>query len=93
MTPQVLQNDLENVAQLGEKIKCLVFDEAHKARGNHAYCQVIRKLTTGGHKYFRVLALSATPGCNVNDVIEVTVNLLTFLRFVVKLSCRWLKIC
>jgi len=81
----VLQNDLENVAQLGEKIKCLVFDEAHRAKGNHAYCQVIRKLTAGGHQYFRVLALSATPGCNVNDVIEVTVDLLTFQRFVVKL--------
>lgn len=75
----MLQNDLENVAQLGEKIKCLVFDEAHRAKGNHAYCQVIRKLTAGGHQYFRVLALSATPGCNVNDVIEVTVYLFVLL--------------
>ncbi|KAL1502251.1 hypothetical protein ABEB36_007419 [Hypothenemus hampei] len=76
VTPQVLQNDLENVAQLGEQIKCLVFDEAHKAKGNHAYCQVIRKLLSTNHHNFRVLALSATPGCNVNDVSEVVHNLL-----------------
>lgn len=72
----MLQNDLEKLAELGPKIKCLVFDEAHKARGNHAYCQVIRKLLANNHKYFRVLALSATPGCNVNDVAEVAQNLL-----------------
>lgn len=89
----MLQNDLENVAQLGEKIKCLVFDEAHRAKGNHAYCQVIRKLTAGGHQYFRVLALSATPGCNVNDVIEVTGLTVNFSKiYKVKLGCRWLKI-
>ncbi|CAH1126723.1 unnamed protein product [Ceutorhynchus assimilis] len=76
VTPQVLQNDLEKVAQLGPKIKCLVFDEAHKARGNHAYCQVIRKLLSNNHKNFRVLALSATPGSRVNDVSEVIHNLL-----------------
>ncbi|KAH1000743.1 hypothetical protein HUJ04_013037 [Dendroctonus ponderosae] len=76
VTPQVLQNDLDKVAQLGKSIKCLVFDEAHKARGNHAYCQVIAKLLKNGHKYFRVLALSATPGGNINDVAEVVNNLL-----------------
>ncbi|XP_066258495.1 Fanconi anemia group M protein [Euwallacea similis] len=76
VTPHVLQNDLETVTQLGGKIKCLVFDEAHKARGNHAYCQVIRKLTSSNHKYFRVLALSATPGGSVKDVTEVAQNLL-----------------
>ncbi|XP_050307869.1 Fanconi anemia group M protein [Anthonomus grandis grandis] len=76
VTPQVLQNDLETLSQLGGTIRCLVFDEAHKARGNHAYCQVVRKLVEDGHKYFRVLALSATPGSNTNDVSEVVQNLL-----------------
>ncbi|XP_030761438.1 uncharacterized protein LOC115886430 [Sitophilus oryzae] len=76
ITPQILQNDLNSITELGEGIKCLVFDEAHKARGNHAYCEVIRRLVAQNHKYFRVLALSATPGNNVNDVLEVIQNLM-----------------
>ncbi|XP_076260216.1 FA complementation group M isoform X2 [Rhynchophorus ferrugineus] len=75
VTPQVLQNDLNKIAELGGNLKCLVFDEAHRARGNHAYCEVIRRLVSQDHKYFRVLALSATPGNNVNDVLEVIQNL------------------
>lgn len=74
ITPQVLQNDLPIVLELGEQIKCLVFDEAHKAKGNHAYCEVIKRLENA--KYFRVLALSATPGNNTTDVMEVMTNLL-----------------
>lgn len=61
ITPQVLQNDLSILSELGLEIKCLVIDEAHKAKGNHAYCEVIRKLKVL-NKFFRVLALSATPG-------------------------------
>jgi ERCC4-related helicase len=56
-------------------IKCLVFDEAHRAKGNHAYCEVIRKLSPK-NKLFRVLALSATPGNSSRDVLEVMRNLL-----------------
>lgn len=70
ITPQILQNDLERIADVGAKIRCLVFDEAHKARGKHAYCEVVRKLMTT-NKYFRILALSATPGASISDVLEV----------------------
>nr|XP_023019452.1 Fanconi anemia group M protein [Leptinotarsa decemlineata] len=75
ITPQILQNDLDKFQDLGTKIKCVVFDEAHRAKGNHAYCEVIRKLVAT-NKYFRVLALSATPGGTINDVLEVVRNLL-----------------
>ncbi|CAG9813734.1 unnamed protein product [Phaedon cochleariae] len=75
ITPQILENDLDTFQDLGPRIKCIVFDEAHKARGNHAYCEVIRKLSSS-NKYFRVLALSATPGGTINDVLEVVQNLL-----------------
>lgn len=71
ITPQILQNDLDKIDNLASKIKCIVFDEAHKARGNHAYCEVIRKLRKN-NRHFRVLALSATPGGSINDVLEVT---------------------
>lgn len=74
ITPQVLLNDLPIVLELGEQIKCLVFDEAHRAKGNHAYCEVIKRLKN--NKYFRVLALSASPGNTTKDVLEVMENLL-----------------
>lgn len=73
VTAQVLSNDLDRIANLGAKIKCLVFDEAHRAKGNYAYCLVIKKLLTKT-KYFRVLALSATPGNNITDVTEVKIT-------------------
>ncbi|XP_071795653.1 Fanconi anemia group M protein-like isoform X2 [Asterias amurensis] len=75
LTPQVLMNDLSRRACPTQQVKCLVVDEAHKALGNHAYCQVIREL----YKYsteFRVLALSATPGSDLKAVQQVLTNLL-----------------
>ncbi|XP_025775097.1 Fanconi anemia group M protein [Puma concolor] len=64
LTPQVMVNDLSRGACPAAEIKCLVIDEAHKALGNYAYCQVVRELV----KYtdhFRILALSATPGSDI----------------------------
>ncbi|GJQ80136.1 hypothetical protein Trydic_g23716 [Trypoxylus dichotomus] len=75
ITPQVLQNDLNLIPELGKQIKCVVIDEAHKAKGNHAYCEVLRKIVEN-NKQFRVLALSATPGSTIMDVSEVINNLL-----------------
>lgn len=40
LTPQVLQNDLIRGSCKAEEVVLLVADEAHKALGNHAYCQV-----------------------------------------------------
>lgn len=40
LTPQVMQNDLQNATCPAQDVCCVVFDEAHKALGNHAYCQV-----------------------------------------------------
>ena len=39
LTPQVMSNDLSRGAFPALDVKCLVIDEAHKATGNHAYCQ------------------------------------------------------
>jgi len=41
-TPQVISNDLAKGVCPAALVKCLVIDEAHKALGNHAYCQVIK---------------------------------------------------
>jgi len=40
LTPQVIVNDLSRGICPAVAVKCLVIDEAHKALGNHAYCQV-----------------------------------------------------
>ena len=44
LTPQVMQNDLSRETCPVRDVTCVVFDEAHKALGNHAYCQVRRNL-------------------------------------------------
>ncbi|XP_075166283.1 FA complementation group M [Haematobia irritans] len=58
-----------------EDIKLIVIDEAHKAKGKYAYTEVTQALAART-KYFRVLALSATPGRTMEDVAEVCRNLL-----------------
>ena len=57
------------------QVKCLVIDEAHKAQGNHAYCQVVKELAKHSTN-FRVLALSATPGGDIK--VHVTVSTLLY---------------
>lgn len=40
LTPQTLNNDLVKSTCPWSKIRCLIIDEAHRALGQHAYCQV-----------------------------------------------------
>ncbi|NWX16912.1 FANCM protein, partial [Aegotheles bennettii] len=75
LTPQVMVNDLSRGSCPAVEIKCLVIDEAHKALGNHAYCQVVRELSKYTNQ-FRILALSATPGSDMKAVQQVISNLL-----------------
>ncbi|XP_017569294.1 Fanconi anemia group M protein isoform X2 [Pygocentrus nattereri] len=75
LTPQVMMNDLSRNTCPGSQVKCVVIDEAHKALGNHAYCQVVRELWNQT-KQFRVLALSATPGGDIKAVQQIISNLL-----------------
>ncbi|KOB74089.1 Fanconi anemia complementation group M [Operophtera brumata] len=69
-TPQVIYNDLKSGICPADKIRCLVIDEAHRARGNYAYCQIVGTLDDLGLKTYRLLALSATPGSKVEDVVR-----------------------
>lgn len=64
-------------------VKLIVIDEAHKAKGKYAYTEVTQALEKNT-KYFRVLALSATPGRTMEDVAEVCRNLL-----ISHLEVRW----
>ncbi|CAF0833400.1 unnamed protein product [Rotaria sordida] len=74
LTPQTLNNDLVKSTCPWSKIRCLIVDEAHRALGQHAYCQVVQELCKNGEE-FRVLGLSATPGNNVEAVQNVINNL------------------
>ncbi|NXC43455.1 FANCM protein, partial [Penelope pileata] len=75
LTPQIMVNDLSRGTCPAVEIKCLVVDEAHKALGNHAYCQVVKELSRYTNQ-FRILALSATPGSDTKAVQQVVSNLL-----------------
>ena len=70
MTPQTLINDLKHGYCDPKKIVLVVVDEAHKATGSYAYVEVVKFLRRYNSS-FRVLALTATPGKNVETVQEV----------------------
>lgn len=74
MTPQTLANDLSQGLLDKSKITCIVFDEAHRATGNYAYCKIISQLKNA-QIGFRVVALSATPGPNVESIQQILTNL------------------
>lgn len=73
-TPQTLESDIEQQTFPAHSIKLIVFDEAHNARGNYAYCQVIKAMRSV-QSSFRVLALTATAGKS-KEIIDIIENLL-----------------
>ncbi|XP_008557361.1 Fanconi anemia group M protein [Microplitis demolitor] len=73
-TPQTFQYDLAKNIIPKELVKCVIIDEAHRALGKHAYCECIRMLNEK-NKFYRLVALSATPGSKLEAVQEVINNL------------------
>lgn len=73
-TPQVVENDLCNGLIDPKTISLLVIDEAHKAKGNYAYNNVVKYLDRFNHSY-RIMALTATPAATVEGVKEILENL------------------
>jgi Fanconi anemia group M protein len=73
-TAQVVAADMADGILPTNLIKLVVFDEAHKAKGDYAYCKVIKELLNVQNK-FRVLALTATAG-KTKDVLQIIQNLL-----------------
>lgn len=70
MTPQTLLNDLKHGYADPKKLVLLVVDEAHRATGAYAYVEVVSFLRRFNQS-FRVLALTATPGADVESVQKV----------------------
>lgn len=74
-TPQVIENDLKSGFINPKSISLLVIDEAHRAKGNYAYNNIIRFLKRFTLS-FRILALTATPGADIAAVQEIVNNLM-----------------
>lgn len=74
MTPQILHNDLLTGSCPAKDIVLIVIDEAHKASGKHAYCEVIRQLYQVNPE-FRILALTATPAISKSSIQTLLDNL------------------
>jgi ERCC4-related helicase len=70
MTPQTYLNDLKAGYADPKKLVLLVVDEAHRATGSYAYVEVVSFLRRFNSS-FRVLALTATPGADVEAVQKV----------------------
>ncbi len=74
MTPQVLQNDLLAGRYTLEDVSLLVFDEAHRAVGEYAYVFIASQYL----KYAQsplILALTASPGSEIEKIREIVANL------------------
>jgi len=73
-TPQTLKNDLDNNLYDLNDVGLIIFDEAHRAKGNYAYC-VIAKLFRQINPKGIVLGLTASPGSNKEEISELCNNL------------------
>ncbi|KAJ3424685.1 fanconi anemia group m protein [Anaeramoeba flamelloides] len=75
-TPQTVNNDLKNGnCSAAKDVVCLVFDEAHKASGNYAYVNIVKKIIKFTDQ-FRILGLTASPGNTIENIQQIITNLL-----------------
>ncbi len=72
-TPQVVYNDLLRSVASPSDTWLLIFDEAHRAVGNHVYVKIAQLIYSSGVKP-RILALTASPG-ESSKVREIMKNL------------------
>lgn len=73
-TPQGLENDIISGRIKLEEVSLLGVDEAHRAVGDYAYVFVAKQyMKKAAHP--RILALTASPGSEMEKIIEVVKNL------------------
>ncbi len=73
-TPQGLENDVINKRVKLEDVSLLIFDEAHHATGDYAYVWLAQQYENVC-SFPRILALTASPGSDLEHVREVCQNL------------------
>lgn len=73
-TPQVIENDLLSKRIQLDDVSLIIYDEAHHAIGKYAYVyihEIYQKQCDNGH----VLAMTASPGNDLEKITEVCENL------------------
>ncbi|MCH8519725.1 MAG: DEAD/DEAH box helicase family protein [Nanoarchaeota archaeon] len=70
-TPQLIENDIINGILNPNEITLCIFDEAHRASGNYAYTFIATALKDTS----KILALSASPGTNKEEIMTTFTNL------------------
>lgn len=73
-TPQGLENDVINNKIDLREVSCLVIDEAHRAVGDYSYVWLAQQYQQYS-RYPRILALTASPGSELEKIQEVITNL------------------
>ena len=73
-TPQVIENDLIARRYDLSNISRIIFDEAHRAAGNYSYV-FIAEMFKKQQKERRCLGMTASPGNNLSEILEVCKNL------------------
>lgn len=73
-TPQGLENDIINKRIALEDVSLLGFDEAHRAVGDYSYVWIAKQYQTRA-QFPRLLALTASPGTEIDHIQEVCTNL------------------
>jgi len=73
-TPQGLENDILSSRIHLKDISLIVFDEAHRATGEYSYVWVAKQYVAQS-KNPLILGLTASPGTDVESILEVCTNL------------------
>ncbi|MBI4016666.1 MAG: DEAD/DEAH box helicase [Candidatus Aenigmarchaeota archaeon] len=73
-TPQGLENDVLGSKISLKNVSLLVVDEAHRAVGDYSYCWVAKQYNRTAD-FPRILALTASPGSELEKIHEVCSNL------------------
>ena len=73
-TPQGLENDIISSRVPLDDVTLMVFDEAHRAVGDYSYVFLAKRYLAKA-KFPHLLALTASPGSDIEKIVEVCTNL------------------
>ena len=73
-TPQGLENDVINRRVKLEEVSLLIFDECHHATGDYSYVWLADQYEKTS-RFARILAMTASPGSDIETVQEICNNL------------------
>ncbi|MBD3259999.1 DEAD/DEAH box helicase [Candidatus Woesearchaeota archaeon] len=73
-TPQTIENDLISGRINLQDVSMLCFDECHRATGDYSYVFIAKQYEKQA-RHMRILALTASPGSDMEKINEVLANL------------------